>query len=91
MRRCRNKKLKGNKNTKMIWISNGSILRNNKEISPQRSERYVNLSLFLCINTYKKIEKIPVLLFLTEIEKFIHTENEEEEEISDQQVKDHAP
>ena len=31
-------------------------------------------------------------LFFTEIEKFIHTENEEEEEeISDQQVKGNSP
>ena len=39
-----------------------------------------------------KIWKIHVLHFLTEIEKFVHTEDdEEEEEISDQQVKDHVP
>ena len=31
-------------------------------------------------------EKIPVLLFLTEKEKFVHTEDEEEEAISDQHV-----
>ena len=41
-----------------------------------------------------KNEKIHVSLFLTEIEKFVHAEDEEEEEeeeISDQQVKDHVP
>ena len=39
-----------------------------------------------------KNEKIHVSLFLTEIEKFVHTEDEEEEEeISDQQDKDYVP
>ena len=37
------------------------------------------------------MKKIHVSLFLTEIEKFGHTEDDEEEEISDQQVKDHVP
>ena len=39
------------------------------------------------------MKKIHVSLFLTEIEKIVHTvdEEEEEEEISDQQIKDHVP
>ena len=38
----------------------------------------------------KKNEKIHVSLFRTKTETFIHTEDEEEE-FSDQQVKDHVP
>ena len=38
-----------------------------------------------------KNEKIHVSLFRTKTETFIHTEDEEEEEFSDQQVKDHVP
>ena len=38
-----------------------------------------------------KNEKIHVSLFCTKTETFIHTEDEEEEEFSDQQVKDHVP
>ena len=38
------------------------------------------------------MKKIHVLHFLTEIEKFVHTEDDdEEEEISDQQDKDFVP
>ena len=52
--------------------------------------RCVNLSLVLCINTRKNdlVFKKRINTFFTEMEEFIHTEDEEEEEISDLQDKD---
>ena len=94
MRRCRNKKSKRNKKAKMKWFRNVSILKNLKAIALHGGyERCVNISLIITanVNTWK-VKKYTFITSFTEVEKFAHADDEEEqEEISDQEDRDNVP